>query len=134
VTLHALLSEHGVDPAATQPLFRNRRGDPLTRFGVRYLLRKYAHDACATATTRPQQHAEQQRNDEGLADPHVGRARAAEVPGQKDRPQHGRARHDVDGRAEQLEHGERREHAGRIPQPIGVDGQVLRGQHWNIRY
>lgn len=49
--LRALLAEHGVDPGATQPLFRNRRGETLTRFGVRYLLRKYAHDARSTVTT-----------------------------------------------------------------------------------
>lgn len=49
-TLHALLAEHGVDPSATQPLFRNRRGETLTRFGVRYLLRKHA-DTARTATT-----------------------------------------------------------------------------------
>jgi integrase/recombinase XerD len=50
-TLRALLTEHGIDPAGTQPLFRNRRGEPLTRFGVRYLLRKYAHAARTTAKT-----------------------------------------------------------------------------------
>jgi integrase/recombinase XerD len=50
-TLRALLSEHGVDLTATQPLFRNRRGVPLTRFGVRYLLRKYAQHARSAATT-----------------------------------------------------------------------------------
>jgi integrase/recombinase XerD len=49
--LRALLAERGVDPAATQPLFRNRRGEPLTRFGVRYLLRKYVRRARAAATT-----------------------------------------------------------------------------------
>ena len=49
--LRALLAERGVDPAATQPLFRNRRGEPLTRFGVRYLLRKYAGAAQAAVTT-----------------------------------------------------------------------------------
>jgi integrase/recombinase XerD len=49
--LRALLAEHAVDPAATQPLFRNHRGDPLTRFGVRYLLRKYARDAQPAATS-----------------------------------------------------------------------------------
>ena len=49
--LRALLAEHGVDPAATQPLFRNRRGEPMTRFGVRYLLRKHARDAQSAATT-----------------------------------------------------------------------------------
>ena len=39
--LRTLLVETRSDPAATEPLFRNRRGRPLTRFGVRYLLRKY---------------------------------------------------------------------------------------------
>ena len=49
--LRALLAETGIDPAATQPLFRNRRGEPLTRFGVRYLLRKYARVARSAAPT-----------------------------------------------------------------------------------
>jgi integrase/recombinase XerD len=49
--LRALLDEHGVEPNATQPLFRNRRGEPLTRFGVRYLLRKYARSAQAAVPT-----------------------------------------------------------------------------------
>ncbi|MGO9837880.1 MAG: site-specific integrase [Polyangiaceae bacterium] len=49
--LRALLAEHGIDPSATQTLFRNRRGEPLTRFGVRYLLRKYAHDERSAVTT-----------------------------------------------------------------------------------
>ena len=48
--LRALLAEHGLDSAATQPLFRNHRGEPLTRFGVRYLLRKYASLARPAAT------------------------------------------------------------------------------------
>jgi site-specific recombinase XerD len=47
--LRALVAETGLDPASRAPLFRNRRGDPLTRFGVRYLLRKYAAQAQATA-------------------------------------------------------------------------------------
>lgn len=42
-TLRALLLEHGIDPSSARPLFRNRRGQPLTRFGVRYLLLKYTH-------------------------------------------------------------------------------------------
>ncbi|MFQ5699949.1 MAG: site-specific integrase [Myxococcota bacterium] len=50
-TLRALLGEYGVDPTETEPLFRNRRGEPLTRFGVRYLLRKYARSAGSAATT-----------------------------------------------------------------------------------
>jgi len=41
-TLRALLTESGFAPTSSDPIFRNRRGDPLTRFGVRYLLRKYA--------------------------------------------------------------------------------------------
>jgi integrase/recombinase XerD len=49
--LRAFLVEHGIDAASTQQLFRNRRGEPLTRFGVRYLLAKYAKDATATAPT-----------------------------------------------------------------------------------
>ncbi len=49
--LRALLAERGVDSAATQPLFRSHRGEPLTRFGVRYLLRKYADLARPAATT-----------------------------------------------------------------------------------
>ena len=49
--LRALLAEHSVDSAETQPLFRNHRGEPLTRFGVRYLLRKYATLARPAATT-----------------------------------------------------------------------------------
>lgn len=50
-TLRALLSDYGTDLTATQPLFRNHRGQPLTRFGVRYLLRKYAFEARSTAPT-----------------------------------------------------------------------------------
>lgn len=49
--LRALLVEHGIDAASTHQLFRNRRGEPLTRFGVRYLLAKYAKEATATAPT-----------------------------------------------------------------------------------
>jgi site-specific recombinase XerD len=49
--LRALLDEHGVEPASTAQLFRNHRGEPLTRFGVRYLLRKYAHAASSVAPT-----------------------------------------------------------------------------------
>ena len=49
--LRALLAEHGVDPTCTQPLFRNHRGQPLTRFGVRYLLRKHARLAQSAVTT-----------------------------------------------------------------------------------
>jgi site-specific recombinase XerD len=49
--LRALLAERGVEPASTTPLFRNHRGEPLTRFGVRYLLLKYAHAATSVVTT-----------------------------------------------------------------------------------
>ncbi len=49
--LRALLDELRVDPGATTPLFRNRRGEPLTRFGVRYLLRKHVDAAASVAST-----------------------------------------------------------------------------------
>jgi site-specific recombinase XerD len=40
--LRALITETGLDASSPEPLFRSRRGAPLTRFGVRYLLRKYS--------------------------------------------------------------------------------------------
>ena len=40
--LRALLGETRLDGASSERFFRNRRGEPLTRFGLRYLLRKYA--------------------------------------------------------------------------------------------
>jgi integrase/recombinase XerD len=46
--LRAYLSERGLTPASTQPLFVNHRGAPLTRFGVRYLLAKYCDRARTT--------------------------------------------------------------------------------------
>ncbi len=49
--LGSLLSEHGIDPAAATPLFKNHRGEPLSRFGVRYLIRKYARRAVSAAPT-----------------------------------------------------------------------------------
>lgn len=49
--LRALLIERGADPTSAEPLFRNHRGEPLTRFGVRYLLRKYADQAAQTTRT-----------------------------------------------------------------------------------
>lgn len=49
--LAALVHERRLDPDSTEALFRNGRGNPLTRFGVRYLLRKYADHAKATVPT-----------------------------------------------------------------------------------
>lgn len=49
--LTALIKERGIDATDTEPLFRNQRGEPLTRFGVRYLLRKHAQTAESTAKT-----------------------------------------------------------------------------------
>ncbi|HYZ87392.1 MAG TPA: site-specific integrase [Bryobacteraceae bacterium] len=43
--LCALLAESGDKPLSDDPLFRNHRGSRLTRFGVRYILRKH----CARA-------------------------------------------------------------------------------------
>jgi integrase/recombinase XerD len=47
----AVYAEGQIEPSATQPLFRSHRGEPLTRFGVRYLLRKYARIAQPLAPT-----------------------------------------------------------------------------------
>ena len=49
--LRSLLSESSMDPRSTKPLFRNHRGEPLTRFGVRYLLAKYCHRARESTPT-----------------------------------------------------------------------------------
>ena len=49
--LRAFLAENALDARCSEPLFRNRRGKPLTRFGVRYLLRKYATLAQRAAPT-----------------------------------------------------------------------------------
>lgn len=54
--LRALLLEHGVDPAGTAPLLRNHRRQPLTRFGVRYIIRKYARRAHAVAPNLAAKH------------------------------------------------------------------------------
>lgn len=49
--LRALLQDRRVAPADRAPLFRNRRGEPLTRFGVRYLIDKHARAASVSAVT-----------------------------------------------------------------------------------
>jgi site-specific recombinase XerD len=49
--LGAFLSERGIALTAAQPLFRNHRGEPLTRFGVRYILRKHTRHACSAMKT-----------------------------------------------------------------------------------
>lgn len=49
--LRALVDATGLSPLSSQRLFRNRRGEPLTRFGVRYLVDKYAKLAQANAPT-----------------------------------------------------------------------------------
>jgi site-specific recombinase XerD len=43
--LRALVAESRLGDGSLERLFRNRRGEPLTRFGVRYLLRAYAQRA-----------------------------------------------------------------------------------------
>ena len=45
--LRALLAERGGELQSDEPVFRNHRGTRLTRFGVRYLLRKYCTRAQA---------------------------------------------------------------------------------------
>jgi len=49
--LQALLAEHGRERQTEEPLFRNHRGERLTRFGVRYILRKYCARARAAVPT-----------------------------------------------------------------------------------
>jgi len=49
--LRVLVDEVGLSPLSSQRLFRNRRGEPLTRFGVRYLMDKYAKLAQPSAPT-----------------------------------------------------------------------------------
>jgi len=49
--LRALLAELGLETTSTQQLFRNHRGETLSRFGVRYLLRKYTKHAAAVVKT-----------------------------------------------------------------------------------
>lgn len=43
--LQSLLPEWGMDLGSTEALFRNHRGEQLTRFGVRYILAKYCDRA-----------------------------------------------------------------------------------------
>jgi len=52
--LRAFLEETGLREHSTERLFRNHRGEPLTRFGVRYLLRKYARRGQASAPSLAQ--------------------------------------------------------------------------------
>lgn len=49
--LRALLEEINATPASHDRVFRNLRGEPLTRFGARYILRKYARLAQDSAQT-----------------------------------------------------------------------------------
>lgn len=49
--LRALLAERGHEVPPDHPLFRNHRGERLTRFGVRYLLGKYCTRAQAATPT-----------------------------------------------------------------------------------
>lgn len=49
--LRAWLEERGIDPRGTAPVFVNMRGRPLTRWGVNYVLKKYARAAAATVPT-----------------------------------------------------------------------------------
>jgi len=49
--LKAFLAAIDMEPGSREHLFRNHRGGPLTRFGVRYLLAKHCHQARASAPT-----------------------------------------------------------------------------------
>jgi site-specific recombinase XerD len=50
-SLRALLATIPASSADSTPVFRNHRGEPMTRFGVRYLLRRYAERARTQAPT-----------------------------------------------------------------------------------
>lgn len=47
--LRALVAEIGLESGSSDQLFRNRHGRPLTRYGVRYLVQKYARLAQVVA-------------------------------------------------------------------------------------
>jgi len=49
--LKVFLAERRMEAASSERLFRNHRGAPLTRFGVRYLLGKYCDQAIPSAPT-----------------------------------------------------------------------------------
>jgi site-specific recombinase XerD len=49
--IQALLNSTPTSPAEGCPVFRNHRGQPMTRFGVRYLLRRYSSRAQTAAPT-----------------------------------------------------------------------------------
>lgn len=51
VALEKLLAERHLDPESRDQLFCNYRGEPLTRFGVRYILKKYASLAALEVPT-----------------------------------------------------------------------------------
>jgi site-specific recombinase XerD len=50
-SIQALLNLSPASNTDGLPVFRNHRGDPVTRFGVRYLLRRYAERARPTTPT-----------------------------------------------------------------------------------
>ena len=52
--LRALVVERGIGALPQEPLFCNHRGEPLTRFGVRYILRKYCERSRAATPTLAQ--------------------------------------------------------------------------------
>lgn len=57
--LRSLLTQRGLDATANAPVFVNRRGQPLTRSGVRYLLAKYVRIAagrCASLKRKQRIH------------------------------------------------------------------------------
>jgi len=54
--LGALVAEVGLHETSPERLFRNRHGKPLTRFGIRYLVQKYAREAASMAPTIARKH------------------------------------------------------------------------------
>lgn len=54
--LRSLLIQRGLDPRSDAPVFLNHRGQSLTRYGVRYILRKYVRIASRNCPSLSRKH------------------------------------------------------------------------------
>ncbi|MBL3529560.1 MAG: site-specific integrase [gamma proteobacterium endosymbiont of Lamellibrachia anaximandri] len=54
--LRTFCAERGIDPRSDTPLFLNHRGEPLTRYGIRYILTKHCERAKATTPSLARKH------------------------------------------------------------------------------
>src|SRR5260370_29912554 len=69
----------------------------------------------------PHDNAEEKRHQEWIAHPHVCRDGASEIAGEQHGAEGGRARHEVDGSARELEEPDGRERSFRIAEPGAPD-------------